>query len=104
MATIETETARAIVEEEIGGRPVSWRWQALGRLAANRSAMIGLGLLLLMILLALLAPLIARYDPNAINVDILNQNPSGRHWFGTDYLGRDMWSRVLWGGRISLIA
>ena len=47
--------------------------------------------------------LIARYDPETYH-DFLatNQLPSGSHWFGTDYLGRDLWSRVLYGSRTSL--
>ena len=63
----------------------------------------GLLLLVLIVLLALLAPLIARYDPETYH-DFLatNQLPSGSHWFGTDYLGRDLWSRVLYGSRVSL--
>jgi peptide/nickel transport system permease protein len=53
---------------------------------------------------ALLAPVIASGNPDAINVFALDKDPSGSHWFGTDYLGRDMWTRVLYGGRISLTA
>jgi peptide/nickel transport system permease protein len=52
----------------------------------------------------LLAPLLARYSPNDFNLSVLNQDPSASHWFGTDYLGRDMWSRVIYGGRTSLPA
>lgn len=77
--------------------------QAARRLLANPSAVVGLALVALIILLALLAPFIARYDPETYH-DFLaaNQLPSGRHWFGTDYLGRDLWSRVLYGSRVSL--
>jgi len=56
------------------------------------------------ILVALLTPLIASGNPDAVNVFALNQDPSGSHWFGTDYLGRDLWTRVLYGARISLTA
>jgi peptide/nickel transport system permease protein len=55
-------------------------------------------------ILSILAPLIARYPPTLIDVSTMNQNPSGTHWFGTDYIGRDMWSRTLYGGRVSLPA
>lgn len=59
------------------------------------------GLLLIMVL-ALLAPLIAPYDPAGTNVADRMQAPNVRHWFGTDQLGRDTLSRVIWGGRLSL--
>jgi peptide/nickel transport system permease protein len=66
--------------------------------------MVGLTLLLLVVILVILAPMIARYDPNAVDVSNLNQEPSGNHIFGTDNLGRDVWARCLYGGRISLPA
>jgi ABC-type dipeptide/oligopeptide/nickel transport system permease subunit len=56
------------------------------------------------VILALLAPLIVHVGPDTININDLNQDPNSTHWFGTDYLGRDMWSRVLYGGRVSLPA
>ena len=52
---------------------------------------------------ALLAPLIAPYDPDAINPAHRLRPPSAEHWFGTDAFGRDVLSRVFWGGRISLV-
>jgi peptide/nickel transport system permease protein len=51
---------------------------------------------------ALLAPLIAPYDPTALNVDAILQGPSAAHWLGTDALGRDVFSRMLYGARVSL--
>lgn len=53
-------------------------------------------------LAALLAPFIAPYDPTALNVDVLLQPPSLAHPFGTDALGRDVFARMLYGGRVSL--
>jgi peptide/nickel transport system permease protein len=82
----------------------SWTRMALRRFAGRPSALLGLVLLSAMIVLALLAPLISRYNPDAIDVSMLNQDPSAAHWFGTDYLGRDMWARVVYGGRVSLPA
>ncbi|SNR74155.1 peptide/nickel transport system permease protein [Humidesulfovibrio mexicanus] len=69
-----------------------------------RYGMLALGLLLVggMSLAALLAPWIAPYDPNAINVDALLLTPSFAHPLGTDALGRDVLSRILHGGRVSL--
>jgi peptide/nickel transport system permease protein len=78
--------------------------RVIQRLLHHPSAVLGLALLALVIGLVLLAPLIARYGPDDISIDALNQTPSRAHWFGTDYLGRDVWSRILYGGRLSLLA
>jgi len=56
------------------------------------------------VLLAILAPLVGRYNPDTPNFSTLNQNPTSAHIMGTDYLGRDMWARLVWGGRTSLLA
>ncbi|WP_415718595.1 ABC transporter permease [Maridesulfovibrio sp.] len=53
-------------------------------------------------LAAVFAPLLTPYDPNALNVDHLLQGPSSTHLFGTDALGRDVFARMLYGGRVSL--
>lgn len=70
----------------------------------SRYGMLSLGLLLVggMSLAALLAPWLSPYDPNAINVDALLLTPSLAHPLGTDALGRDVLSRILHGGRVSL--
>jgi peptide/nickel transport system permease protein len=70
----------------------------------TRYGMLALGLLLVggMSLAALLAPWLAPFDPNAINVDALLKTPSLTHPLGTDALGRDVFSRILFGGRVSL--
>ncbi|MBS1814359.1 MAG: ABC transporter permease [Acidobacteria bacterium] len=64
---------------------------------------IALALLLVFVLCALLAPWIAPYDPAALNLDARLLTPSHAHWFGTDDLGRDILSRILYGARISLV-
>ena len=84
--------------------PASPTIELLRRVMTNPSAVAGAALLLLMVCLAVFAPLLARYNPNAIDISSINQEPSGAHWFGTDYLGRDVWARCLYGGRISLSA
>jgi len=78
--------------------------QIMQRLLSDPSAIVGAALIALMIVVALLAPLIARYPPNSFDFGALNQGSSAAHWLGTDYLGRDMWSRVIYGGRTSLPA
>ena len=55
-----------------------------------------------MALIALLAPWVAPYDPDAQDVIMKLEPPSAEHWFGTDAFGRDVLSRVIWGARVSL--
>lgn len=63
-------------------------------------ATIGFGIVLFWVVVALLAPLISPYDPNAIDATAArNPFPSAVHWFGTDNLGRDLLSRIIWGAR-----
>jgi peptide/nickel transport system permease protein len=65
---------------------------------------LGISLILFWVLAALLAPLIAPYPPNAQDMDALsNLGPSAAHWLGTDLLGRDILSRILWGARTTLL-
>jgi peptide/nickel transport system permease protein len=64
--------------------------------------LVGLILLLVLVLLAVLAPWVAPHDPIAVDADHARLPPGPGHLFGTDELGRDVFSRVLWGGRISL--
>ncbi|MBI5485213.1 MAG: ABC transporter permease [Deltaproteobacteria bacterium] len=72
------------------------------RLKRNRLALVGGAVVIALFLLSLLAPIIAPYDPSAINAWKVLSPPSWQHWFGTDDLGRDVFSRVLFGARISL--
>ena len=66
-------------------------------------ALVGMALAMLLLLLCLFAPLSAPIDPRAVNLSLGLQPPSMAHWLGTDALGRDVWSRVLWAGRTSII-
>jgi peptide/nickel transport system permease protein len=74
------------------------------RLRRYGPAWIGGGIVLAWILIALLAPWIAPYQPNAVDVVSRLQPPSAQHWMGTDTLGRDVFSRLLHGARLSLFA
>lgn len=78
-----------------------WR-DALHQLTANRAAMGGGLFLLLLCILALLTPWIAPYPYEQQNLSLGASPPSAAHWFGTDTLGRDLLTRVLYGGRLSL--
>ena len=72
------------------------------RIRSNRLALFGGTVVLVLFIASLLAPLISPYDPSAINAYAVLSPPSLDHWFGTDELGRDVLSRVLYGARVSL--
>jgi peptide/nickel transport system permease protein len=97
--------AEAEAEELAIEKPASlWR-NAWGRLRTNRAAIVGAALVLLFLVAAILAPLITQYGPNE-RVAGLNLNPPGpsaEHWFGLDEQGRDFFSRVIYGARLSLL-
>jgi peptide/nickel transport system permease protein len=69
----------------------------------RKVAVIGLAIILLLIVTAIFAPFISPYDPNQLNLGEKLQQPSGTHWLGTDSLGRDTLSRVIYGSRTSLL-
>src|SRR3990167_3363571 len=74
-------------------------WQ---RLKINRPAMVGLALLTLLIFMAIIGPLLTPYTYYETHLQLKNEPPSLRFWFGTDELGRDLFTRIWWGARISL--
>lgn len=78
--------------------------RAVRRFLRHRLAVFGLAVIVLFLLAALLAPLVAPYDPTATSWSLIRKPPSLAHWFGTDENGRDVLSRVLWGARASLMA
>jgi peptide/nickel transport system permease protein len=78
--------------------------RALRRLLRRRGAMLGLVIVLFFVLLALFAPSIAPYDPIATSWSAVRKAPSAQYLFGTDEIGRDVLSRVVWGARASLLA
>jgi peptide/nickel transport system permease protein len=78
--------------------------KALRRLARRGGAMLGFAVVVFFVLLALLAPWIAPYDPVATNWSAIRAAPSAAHWFGGDELGRDVLSRIVWGTRASILA
>ena len=82
-------------------RPSVWR-HAGWVLRGNPVTALALGGVLLLIAVALLAPWLAPYNPVATDVNIALRPPSATHWFGTDQLGRDILSRLLFGARLDL--
>jgi peptide/nickel transport system permease protein len=82
------------------GRKRLW----IRRLVHSPEGLVGVVLLAIMILLTVLGPRVVPYDPQEISFTDKLQHPSTHHWFGTDEAGRDMFSRVIIGTRISLVA
>ncbi|MFU2105675.1 ABC transporter permease [Paenibacillus larvae] len=95
--------SREKLESEQIVRPSQTFWQdAWRRLKKNRLAMAGLIILITLRLFAIIAPMISGYEADIQDLTAKNQTPSSDHWFGTDDFGRDLWTRVWWGTRVSL--
>jgi len=78
--------------------------RGLTRFMRNRAAVFGAFLVALIVIMALFAPWLTHYDPVQASFMTVRQAPSAAHWFGTDELGRDVLSRLLYGARASLLA
>jgi peptide/nickel transport system permease protein len=101
MADAILPASRASTQTDAGESPAA---RALRRLLRRKGAVLGLVVLALFIAAAVLAPLIAPYDPNAQTWTAVRRAPSAAHWFGTDDVGRDVLTRVIYGARASLMA
>src|SRR6202022_468550 len=99
-----TEATLGIVQMALSDELESPARRAWRRLLKRKGAVVGLVVIALFILLALIAPLIAPYDPIATSWSLVRKPPSALHWFGTDDLGRDILVRVIYGARASLMA
>ena len=98
-------TAAALPDVAAGEAREDNPWgRAWRRLRRRKSAMAGLIVVVLLIAVALLAPWVAPYDPIATSWSLVRKAPSWEHWMGTDEVGRDVLSRVIWGSRASLTA
>ena len=75
---------------------------AFNRLVANRLAVVGMIVVVLLLLVAAIGPYITPYDFLSQDLEARNQFPSAAHWFGTDDLGRDVLSRVIYGARTAV--
>jgi peptide/nickel transport system permease protein len=99
MTAIPVDTAR---EREL---PDDQPWKrALWRLVRRRGAMVGAGVVLFFVLVAIFASAIAPYSPTATDWGAVRKAPNWAHWLGTDEIGRDVLSRVIFGARASLEA
>ncbi len=94
----------ALDESPASRRQAAWgnRYRIWLGLKGNALGMIGLSIILLFILLALFAPWLAMHDPATQDLANRLARPSAAHWLGTDELGRDIYSRLLYGGRVTL--
>jgi peptide/nickel transport system permease protein len=88
----------ALPPEAVLPPSLRWRW-----LRKHPTLILGAVLLVAMAVVAMAAPWIATHDPLAINPLMRLKPPSPQHYFGTDALGRDVFSRAIWGGRVSLV-
>jgi ABC-type dipeptide/oligopeptide/nickel transport system permease subunit len=73
-----------------------------GRLRGDARTRIGVAVIVIITIMAIFAPVVARQDPNAIDLINLLDPPSRAHWLGTDVQGRDVWARLVYGARVSL--
>jgi len=98
MTAIPLETDNEAVALD---RSESRAWK---KLKSNKSALFGFFLVFFFIAVAVLAPLLPVPDPSATDWSAVRKAPSAVHWFGTDEIGRDILSRMIWGARASLMA
>lgn len=98
VSTVNTPVQPVLSDDFAPAPQRRWRW-----LRKNPTLVLGFALLLLVALLSLAAPWVATHDPRQIDPALRLQAASREHWFGTDALGRDVFSRAVWGGRISLL-
>jgi peptide/nickel transport system permease protein len=94
----------AVLAPVVSERGATPRQRAWRRLLRRRGAMLGLFFVIFFIVLAIFAPYIAPYDPVATSWSAVRIAPNADYWFGTDEIGRDVLSRVVWGARASLLA
>jgi peptide/nickel transport system permease protein len=93
-----------VITDTDAGQIAALESRAWKKLKANKGALVGGGIVLFFIALALLAPLLPIADPNATDWSAIRKAPSAVHWLGTDEIGRDVLSRMIWGAQASLLA
>ncbi len=107
MSSTESQDGRRSIEEAIKPPTFAERFErfrlmafdALSELYKSKTAFVGLLMLLSLLVVLLLTPVITKHDPIKPNYTALTKPPSAEFYFGTDRYGRDVYSRVLWGGR-----
>ena len=93
----------ADVQEAVHIEKPESRFKAMwDTLKKNKAALFGLFVIIILVIIAIIGPYITPYDPNSQVMKEAYQSPSASHWFGTDNLGRDIFSRIIVGTRVSL--
>jgi peptide/nickel transport system permease protein len=103
MSQITASRTATRAQEEIQLRQPSLLARSARRFLRNRGAVFGLAFLISICLLSALAPIVTRWEPQEIDWEAIRKPPSAAHWLGTDLTGRDMFSRLIYGGRVSLL-
>ncbi len=103
LKNLQTESGENSLQQALPlEKPESQLKEMWETLRQNNAAVVGLGIILFLVIIAILAPLIMPYDPNLSDMSKSFLKPGADHWFGTDQLGRDILSRIISGARISL--
>ncbi len=89
--------------EEAGKSRKGIQNRALSKMLSNKLAVIGLVFVSIVIVASIIAPLICKYDPQKVNLRMILKPPSSEHILGTDKVGRDVYARIIYGGRISIL-
>jgi len=103
-SAVTSSSQSGAASQELAGKIPRRRSQhlTLVRFMRNRLALVGMCIILTLAIVAVLAPILAPYEPSKQNLRALSLPPSWEHFFGTDQVGRDIFSRVLFGSRYSL--
>lgn len=101
--SLERKFDRIKKSEEAGLNGKQTMNRSLRKLLKNKLAIVGIVIFAIILLAAILAPFLTKYDPLTVNMQSVLQGPSKEHILGTDKIGRDIFSRILYGGRISIL-
>ncbi len=94
---------RSDLAEELSTVPLGYWGDVWQRLKRNRLAILGLAVIALLVFFALAGPCLSGYSYDTQDLSMTNQPPGAKYWFGSDYLGRDIFTRIWYGARISLM-
>ena len=99
-----TDTGATVLDESIPRRSIFKRiWDGLAILYSSKIGMVGFSMVMFWVIVAIFAPLFTEYTPLEQDWRAPNQGPSAEHILGTDELGRDLWSRLIYGARVVLV-
>ncbi|NKB29743.1 MAG: ABC transporter permease subunit [Rhodobacteraceae bacterium] len=102
-AALNRKFDRIRAREEAGQNTTRSGGRAMRKLLSNPLAVAGLVIFTIILLASIFAPLLTPHDPQKIDLRAMLQSPSAEHWFGTDRTGRDVFARILYGGRVSIL-